>query len=463
MDNTNKKSKIHPDIRDVWIVARVAQMTIGFHLGLYLYTYGVFAYESFGGANNPSALQLTAIVFIIGNAVMFLSDVPMGALADYLGRKKTIVATFLFRALFFFLLAWVPFVSSTRSAFILAAAAYASFGIGYTLYSGSFVAWVADTLRERNHPEGLGIILGRSYGHMALAQIIGAAIGLPLYLHGYIFYAFAVGFTSSILCALFCTIIMKETKGLNFHHGKLSWKHSAQRMKTIMMDGFKITIQTPAVTYLMMMYASFMFLQHVIAYFWPVAMKANFGVGKMSPYWYFIVFSGLGLMFLGSKMMEWVSHFKRTAGNENKSNNAVIWLWFVLIAFVMSVPIFYLGLKTNQGNTSLPLFMTAVVLSKFGYGFLRPCYETLVNHYIPPEHSQKRATVMSFAGMLVSAMVIVLMIPSAGKSGEATTVGWLVPSGILFCLTVVLHFLMRRYQKSIGEIPASLEKIQEVV
>ena len=56
MTETNKVPRIHPDIRDIWIVARVVQMTIGFHLGLYLFVYGVFFYEAFGGNNNPIAL-----------------------------------------------------------------------------------------------------------------------------------------------------------------------------------------------------------------------------------------------------------------------------------------------------------------------------------------------------------------------------------------------------------------------
>lgn len=160
--------------------------------------------------------------------------------------------------------------------------------------------------------------------------------------------------------------------------------------------------------------------------------------------------------------MEWLSHATKTTVGDNKSANVKTWLWFVVMALVMSLPSLYLGFKTRQGTITLPVLIVAVVFCQFGYGFLRPCYETLVNHYIPPEHSQKRATVMSFAGMLVSAVVIVLMIPAAGKTGEATTVGWLIPSGMLLFLTIVLHFFMRRYQKKIGEIPSPLAKQSEV-
>lgn len=444
------KTRIHPEIRDIWLVAKVVQMTIGFNLGLYLYIYGIFFYESIGGSHNPKALTLTAIIFMISNLVMLVTDIPTGALGDYLGRKRTTILSFIFRALFFFLLAWVPFVTSTTWAFALCAISYACFGIGYTLYSGSFVAWVVDSVKERNHIQGHGHILSRSYGDMAIAQIIGAMISLSLYLHGYVFYAFALGFTSSILCAVFCTVVMKETKHLDFQKGKFIWKEATQRLKTIMATGFKISVTMPAVTYLILMYAAFMFLTHVVAYLWPVAMKSNFGAGKMSPYWYLIVFLSLGLNYVGAKVMEWVSHAKAKANGVHR--NVSIWSWFAVVSIIMSLPIVILAIKTRQGDITLPLFIFAISISRFGYGFLRPCYETLINNYIPKQNAKERATIMSCASMLDSLLVLLLMIPSSGKTGEATTIGWLVPSGLLLGLTLVIYLLMRRYQKKIGEI-----------
>ncbi len=233
-------------------------------------------------------------------------------------------------------------------------------------------------------------------------------------------------------------------------------------MKEIIVNGFKISIQTPAITYLMFMYASFMFLAHTISYLWPVAMKTNFGTGETSPFWYVMVLSCLTFTFLGSKGLEQLLHAKNNSNKEGMANSTT-WLWFAFVALIMSVPIFHLGLETRAGNLTLLLFIGSVALCKFGYGFLRPCYEILVNHYIPVEHSEERATIMSFASMLVSALVILLMIPAAGRTGEATTVGWLIPSGILILFTLVFHVLMRRYQKKIGELPTKSTKPSEVV
>lgn len=118
----------------------------------------------------------------------------------------------------------------------------------------------------------------------------------------------------------------------------------------------------------------------------------------------------------------------------------------------MSLPVFYLGYETKQGGLTLPLFVAAICLCQFGYGFLRPCYETLINRYIPSGNAQQRATIMSFASMLMALTVVTLMIPSAGKTALATTGSWLIPATLLLCLTLVLHILMRRYQRKIGEI-----------
>ncbi|MDP2599285.1 MAG: hypothetical protein Q8P84_00935, partial [Deltaproteobacteria bacterium] len=316
----------------------------------------------------------------------------------------------------------------------------------YTLHDGAFSAWVVDTLRERNHADRVGIILSRSYGHMALAQAIGAFIALPLYLSGYVFYAFSLGFTSCILCAVFCSIMMRENKDIAFHEGPLVWKHSLDRMKSLTIEGLKISFKVPAVGYLVLMYVAFMFLTHVVSYLWPVAMKANFGVGRMSSYWYAIVGLSLFLNFLGAKAMELIAH--------KSPSNVALWIWFMLISLVMSSPVAYLGIKTMEGDVSLVLLVLSVVLCRFGYGFLRPCYDMLVNKYISAEHSKRRATILSLGGTLSSLVVVLLMIPSSGTTGENTTFGWLIPSGLLIVLTLVLGFLMRRYQRRIGELPS---------
>ncbi|OGQ04800.1 MAG: hypothetical protein A2W61_04820 [Deltaproteobacteria bacterium RIFCSPLOWO2_01_44_7] len=448
-----KVQRIHPDIKDIWLVTRVVQITLGFSLGLYLYTYGIFFFEKFGGEGSPQALKLTALIYMIMFFVELFAEVPTGAIGDFIGRKKTVMVSFVFRSLFFFCLAWVPFINSVTGAFLISLLAVFCFAFGYTFYSGSFIAWVVDSIRERNIKEGHGSVLARSYSILFLTQIIGAAIGLSLYLSGYIFYAFALGFIVCILCAFFCGVVMKETKSLDFHQGKLSFQKSATRMKNIIVNGFHICFKNPAVTYLMVMYAAFMFLTHVVEYLWPVAMKTNFGAGRMSPYWFLIVFAALVLTFIGAKTLEQINHTHTVNGEREKVPNVKLWRWFIIVSFVMSVPVILLGRLVMDGKMNLWFFIITIALNQFGYGFLRPCYETLVNNYIPTQHSQERATIMSFASMLSNLFLIVLMLPSSGQTGATTAIGWIIPSGILVGLALILHLFMTRYQKKIGELP----------
>src|SRR3989338_9358909 len=93
-----KVQRIHPDIKDIWLVTRVVQITLGFSLGLYLYTYGIFFFEKFGGEGSPQALKLTALIYMIMFFVELFAEVPTGAIGDFIGRKKTGMVSFVFRS-----------------------------------------------------------------------------------------------------------------------------------------------------------------------------------------------------------------------------------------------------------------------------------------------------------------------------------------------------------------------------
>src|SRR4030042_988846 len=82
-----------------------------------------------------------ALIFSIQAACIFLFEYPTGAIADLLGRKKSMVI-----AVFFVILA-VCFLFIGGS--ILFFALYALFsGFGYSLYSGSDTALIYDTLKQ---------------------------------------------------------------------------------------------------------------------------------------------------------------------------------------------------------------------------------------------------------------------------------------------------------------------------
>ena len=446
-----KKSLINPLIRDVWLISKVVWMVLGFNLGLFLYTFTPFLYTKFGGSDSGEALKLTVWTVIIAEVCIFLSEVPTGAMGDRFGRKKMVVASFALYALACFIRMWIPFVFSVQCVFILAVLDTVVSAFSYTFFSGCFVAWIVDTIAERNIPEGHGSILARSWSYRFVAQIIGSIVGLTLYLTGYIFYAFCLGSTISVLCALFCLVIMDEKRSVDPNKVKASLRSSVKALRTTILDGLKISIAIPPVFYLILLYSGFKFLSDLVNYLWPVAMQENFGVGNKSPYWFVAVFISLVTAILGSKILE-----KILAKDGKKTNNIALWLWYVVVNLVIGGVVIAFGVNNIKSSASLPLLIVTVASCQFGYGFLTPAYNTLINNYIPAIHSDKRATIMSAGSMFLSLLTITLIFPSSGPSGQMTAVGWMLPGVLLIVATLVLHILMRRYQRKIGEIPVPI-------
>ena len=447
--NFLRSPAIDPVIRDVWSVVKVIRVSAGLVLGLFLYTYGVFLFDHFGG--DQKAFRLTIFLVIFTDLIIFLTEVPTGALADYIGRKKAVIASFSFQALTCAAQAGMVFIVSVKGSFILAALSAITYALSFTLFSGSFNAWVVDAVRERKIPEGHASLLARSYSYIFLGQIVGAIIGLSLYLSGYIVYAFSLGCTVCVVCVCYCGFNMQETVSLSFYNGSLLMKQSLLKMRDIMIVGFKILIKSPVLLYLVFIQTGLMFLINIVNYMWPIGMKTNFGAGKMSPYWFLIVFVGLGASTVGSK---WIERINRSfqLNPVKKSPSSILWLWFVGVALVSSLPIAVLGVEKIYGFTSFTLFFVAITLCQFGYGFLSPTYYILLNNYIPAEHSKERATIMSFGSMFTSLVMMVLMFPSSGPNGEDTAIGWIIPSGIVILMVLIFHPLMRRYQRKIGEL-----------
>jgi hypothetical protein len=246
---------------------------------------------------------------------------------------------------------------------------------------------------------------------------------------------------------------MEETPNMIFYQGQFWVKRSWQRMIEIMVVSYRICIQVPAIFYLIMMHASIMFLCYVVSVMWPVSMKANFGTGEMSIYWFVVVFLGMFLSLSGSSFSSRLNQFylKRWA---HSIPNPTLWSWLASGCLTSAVPIVVLGLSNKWGFVSLPLFIGCVGACFLGYGFIRPKCDILINNYIPKEHSHERATIISLANMLASFIEIFLFFPAIGEEAATTAVGWLVPSGMLLGLTIALHFFIRRYQKKTGELCA---------
>ena len=435
--------------RKIWNVVRVVQATTGFTLGLYLYIYGLFFFEKFGGDANPSAIEWTLILFVVGDAVILLLDVPTGILADYLGRKKTVLWSFLARSSFFLVMAIMCFLVGKEVSFVLSIVSYALFGVGYALFSGALVAWIVDCHRVGKITEGHGAIISRSYIYLFNAQLVGALLSFFLYVNNLIFFAFALGFISCVLCVVYCSFFMDETENMQFHHEGLELGEHVRAGLRKIQRAMKVYAKYPIIFYLSLLFALFMFLNHVVSYLWPVYMKTNFGFGKMSPFWVVVIILSIVMGTVGSKMLtRLIDRFKKEG---KPAPNWLLRKWLVSSALLVCFPVLLLAIVSMTGAKSVLLLIATVVLTRWGLGFIRPCYETIVNNYIPAEHSEERATILSVGSMMVSVLVVLLMIPSGGSSGLNTVQGWILPTMLLLIAAVGFNVLIKRYQRRSGE------------
>jgi len=423
----------------------LVKVAYGLDLGLLQFIYQVFLYDHFGG--NAQALKITVSLMVLSAIVILFSEVPTGAWGDYVGRKKAIIACFLFAGVASFFRSWIYFIPSYFSSLALAVTVVLFNGFSHTLFSGTFTAWVTDSAKKLKATEGHGPILARAASYGMLAKILGAVISLALYLSGYVFYAFSLSCVTSILCAIYCGVTMKETEGMQFHRGPLPKLGTVvEEMGKIIKTGFFSCLETPSLMYLIITTSSILVLSSIVNGLWPIYMKANFGVEKMSYYWFAIVFSGMIFAFLGTKWLE-ILQKNFLKKNHHEKSSAFLWNWYITICLLMAAPFLVLGFWHLNYEVNLFLFIGVFILFNIGYGFLLPADDILINYYVKTTNSRERATIISFGSMSFEFFRMFLLFPSSGSDGKSIAVGWLVPATILVVVAIIMHILMRRHQR----------------
>lgn len=153
---------------------------------------------------------------------------------------------------------------------------------------------------------------------------------------------------------------------------------------------------------------------------------------------------------LGSKILSlWTRKWKKKNGM--KTHNDVLRRILTGTALFAALPIIGISFLTRSGLDTFWVFAISIIPIQFAYGIILPCYETLVNNYIPDTHAGERATIMSFASMFRSLFVMLLIIPSVGSNGGTTTVGWALPAAILVFCSVWGNFVLKRKQNKVEE------------
>lgn len=186
---------------------------IHFFLGL-MFFYGIERLFMFSLGINPSGVS-TSIVLCAATVLLF--DIPLGALADRWGRKKTLIA-----ACSALLLSTIIFSNAhSLRAFLVGTFFYGLYLVGT---SGTMQALVYDSLKEIGIEQQYNKISGRMYA------LFGAAIGIALYASGVLAQTmgYRFNFQVSLISGAIALILIFFLREPDYHdpeHDKLSALH----------------------------------------------------------------------------------------------------------------------------------------------------------------------------------------------------------------------------------------------
>ncbi len=444
-----------PENYITWKVTRFVQSVMGFTMGLYIFTYGPLFYESLALTSNPNtAITLTTFLMGFVMALTALLETPTGAIADAIGRKQTIVWSFGFRAGFFLFLTIVPFVTSMSAVMAFGLLAMCSFSISYAFYNGAFTAWCIDSFREEAKGVGYEHVLSRGYTYNFLAKTLGGIIGVSCYLSKLPQIGFIVASLISGLCCHYCIKHMKEPQNVHFLDVKdVSLSIVTQRIGKILGISFQVISRSPAILALVAIFATFMTVLNIIDYLWPVYLRSTVTSAQQAIPWIGLVMGTQLISAAGARTLTIVGKISSKKGLISTSNSVLEFI-FLFVALVSAVSVLTLSYRTIVGGNHILLLCLAVLTIRFSFGIVAPCFETLINNYIPEEFSQERSTIISFGSLVRSLLVMLIAIPSGGSSGETTTHGWALPAFLLMATTLagVIIFWRTRSPVTINQI-----------
>lgn len=158
-----------------------------FWLGIWVFYYLRFT--------NYAGIGLIETVLIVTLTVM---EIPTGAIADLLGKRKTLILAFFFEVIGGFMMAVAPnFGVLISSVFVMC--------VGGALYSGTLDALVYDSLKEQAKESSFDRVISTINAIALVTIAISGAIGGFLYLLSprFPFYANAIGYAIGLIVSFF--------------------------------------------------------------------------------------------------------------------------------------------------------------------------------------------------------------------------------------------------------------------
>lgn len=186
--------------------------------------------------NNLFTVTNVALVFSIKAISIAIFEYPTGAVADLLGRKKSLV----FAGFTFFLSIVLLGIGTNLTHFIIYAITSA---FAFSLFSGTGAAMVYDTLKQEGKEKYYKKIIGIRYSLWPIGASIGSIIGGYLAAMSYSYTIWLTLIPASI--AVFTTLLLEEPKYEKENHKNI-FKHMYKSLKIIVKNNQLIILLVSA-------------------------------------------------------------------------------------------------------------------------------------------------------------------------------------------------------------------------
>ena len=311
-----------------------------------------------------NGLSMTQIMILqsVYSAVIMVSVVPAGIVADYIGRKKVLIANALF-----FMLGWAFFALGHNFVHFLIAEATVAISAGLWMASGS--AFFYDTLRELGREGSYRRLFGNVVGINNIVWGLSALAG------GFIaMYGLRLSFWATVIVSLIAMIItFSFTDTERFKHGD---KHYLTHLK----EASKFAATHPRIR-MLIIYSAIM----LAVWFSGFILYQPYLQSIKIPLVYF------GLIYLA------INTLAAVGSKAADKIEAILGEKKILIILLLVFAACYLGMSKQ-------LYILGAVFPivlAFAAGIFEPVMSDYINKHIESHH---RATVLSLQTLLVEFM-----------------------------------------------------------
>lgn len=374
---------------------------------------------------------------------IFLFEVPTGVISDVFSRKISFICSCFLISIGMLIFAF----ANTLEYFVIAAIVY---GIGVTLESGSFEAWLIDSLNHKLYKNSDSVLITESLLTNTSA-IFGVIFGAFLASKNMIF-PWILGSTIMLIVGILAAVYIKEEY---FKERNNSAKENIILTKRIISKSIKCIKTNESIRLLIILVFIQTFALAILVQWQPLFkqyLQNQSSLGFVGAGMF--IAAGLGaiaclmiiprkdnpnrlILFLSENLENIINKIaKKTDNNlysklQNKKNILII-----------SQIVIGLGIFISGASNILPIVLIAFLFYGFANGMFDPISRGYLNENILKE---ERATLISFVSMTGNIGLSFGLIFSGIVAQQLSiSVAWMISGGILITSTLVIIIALKR-------------------